>query len=80
MLIFFLGIPFFEKCILRGLGSRKAHHFWKMEGIDLAKVGSHWYPLQCIHFRIFKIKYISASPLEFPLQNRERYFLENGAF
>ena len=35
---FFLGIPFFEKCILRGLGSRKAHHFWKMEGIDLAKV------------------------------------------
>ena len=38
MLNFFLGIPFFEKCILRGLGSRKAHHFWKMEGIDLAKV------------------------------------------
>ena len=35
---FFWGIPFFEKCILRGLGSRKAHHFWKMEGIDLAKV------------------------------------------
>ena len=34
MLIFF----FFEKCILKGLGSRKAHHFWKMEGIDLAKV------------------------------------------
>ena len=38
MFIFVLGIPFFEKCILRGLGSRKAHHFWTMEGIDLAKV------------------------------------------
>ena len=38
MFNFFLGIPFFEKCILRGLGSRKAHHFWKMEGINLAKV------------------------------------------
>jgi len=33
-----LGIPLFEKYILRRSGSRKAHYFWKMEGIDLAKV------------------------------------------
>ena len=38
MLNFFLGISFFEKYILRRLGSRNAHYFWKMEGIDLAKV------------------------------------------
>ena len=38
MSIFFWGIPFIEKCILGGLGSRKAHHFGKMEFIDLAKV------------------------------------------
>ena len=35
---FFLGNTLLGKCILRGLGSRKPHHFWKMEGIDLAKV------------------------------------------
>ena len=38
MSFFFWGIPFIEKCILGGLGSRKAHHFGKMEFIDLAKV------------------------------------------
>ena len=38
MSIFFWGIPFIEKCILGGLGSRKSHHFGKMEFIDLAKV------------------------------------------
>ena len=38
MFIFFLGNTILGKCILRGLGSRKAHHFWKMEGIDLAKL------------------------------------------
>ena len=38
MSIFFWGIPFIEKFIFGGLGSRKAHHFGKMEFIDLAKV------------------------------------------
>ena len=38
MFIFFLGNTLLGKCILRGLGSRKPHHFWKMAGIDLAKV------------------------------------------
>ena len=38
MSIFFWGIPFIEKCILGGLGSRKTHHFGKIEFIDLAKV------------------------------------------
>ena len=38
MSIFFGGRPFIEKCIFGGLGSRKAHHFRKMEFLDLAKV------------------------------------------
>ena len=38
MFIFFMGNTLLGKCILRGLGSRKPHHFWKMAGIDLAKV------------------------------------------
>ena len=38
MSIFFWVIPFIEKCILGGLGSRKAHHLGNMEFIDLAKV------------------------------------------
>ena len=79
MLNFFLGIPFFEKCILRGLGSRKAHHFWKMEGIDLAKVviGT---PCNAYISEYLRSSIFQHPPWNFPLQNRERYFLENGAF
>ena len=57
MFNFFLG-----NALLRGLGSRKAHHFWKMEGIDLAKVviGTPCNAYISEYIRIYKIKYISA--------------------